>query len=214
MTTTDVIYLVKEMAICQYVMIIHSPHLCSLPGFRAPHADVEPAGIRCRQVVSDEDFEKWASEDQGDDTNPAEGREAQLRLPWQAAKPTTGHEGKHQSWDKQADEEPINGQNDDLEAYMVDDLQQYLIEALGQQAEVDAGKEEEFLVVALEEDDDGTVHLQTETVDGKKLKLDGGDKEQLWKAVREFLESKAASKAGRVDADEDDTDKNRVKDEL
>jgi protein OS-9 len=56
MTTTDIIYMVKELAICSYVLILHSPHLCSLPGFRAEHKAVEPAPIRCRQVISDEEF--------------------------------------------------------------------------------------------------------------------------------------------------------------
>jgi protein OS-9 len=42
-------------------MIIHSPHLCGLPGFRADHSDVEMAKIRCREVISDSDFEKWVS---------------------------------------------------------------------------------------------------------------------------------------------------------
>ena len=41
MTTNDQIYLVKELAICQYVLIIHSPHLCSLPGFKVEEVDVD-----------------------------------------------------------------------------------------------------------------------------------------------------------------------------
>ncbi|WVQ83188.1 hypothetical protein IAT38_005327 [Cryptococcus sp. DSM 104549] len=62
MTTVDMIYMVKELATCQYVVIIHSPHLCGLPGFKAGGADVEMAGIKCRQVVSDEDWESWEAE--------------------------------------------------------------------------------------------------------------------------------------------------------
>lgn len=65
MTTNDMIYMVKEMAICQYVIIIHSPHLCSLPGFKADlKLDVQPAPIRCRQVLRDDDFERWANGDE------------------------------------------------------------------------------------------------------------------------------------------------------
>ncbi|KAK8847521.1 hypothetical protein IAR55_005379 [Kwoniella newhampshirensis] len=62
MTTGDMIYMVKELAICQYVVIIHSPHLCGLPGFKAEHAQVEMAPIKCRQVISDEDFDKLERE--------------------------------------------------------------------------------------------------------------------------------------------------------
>lgn len=60
MASADMIYMVKEVRTCQYVMVIHSPHLCSLPGFRPFTAnDVAPAPIRCREVVSDKDFEEW-----------------------------------------------------------------------------------------------------------------------------------------------------------
>lgn len=60
MTGTDMIYMVNEVAICQYVIVIHSPHLCSLPGFRPTTAqDIKPAPVRCREVVSDEEFAEW-----------------------------------------------------------------------------------------------------------------------------------------------------------
>ncbi|BEJ14716.1 hypothetical protein CspHIS471_0404830 [Cutaneotrichosporon sp. HIS471] len=60
MTGTDMIYMVNEVAICQYVMVIHSPHLCSLPGFRpATAADITPAPVRCREIVPDDDFAEW-----------------------------------------------------------------------------------------------------------------------------------------------------------
>lgn len=65
MTSNDIIYMIKEMAICQYVMIIHSPHLCSLPGFKVEHSEIKPAGIRCREVISDEDFERWSEAGSG-----------------------------------------------------------------------------------------------------------------------------------------------------
>lgn len=62
MTATDMIYLVNEVAICSYVMVIHSPHLCSLPGFRPTTAiDIKPAPIRCREVVPDDEFAEWAN---------------------------------------------------------------------------------------------------------------------------------------------------------
>lgn len=216
MTTTDVIYLVKEMAICQYVMIIHSPHLCSLPGFRAPHADVEPAGIRCRQVVSDEDFEKWASSEK-EEANPAESRETQLRLPWQAAKPTGGLEGKQYSWDTQqaADETTTkDSEDDEVEAHLSDELQQYLIQMLEQRTgDAEMEKNEDLLVIELAEDEDGNVHLETETKSGEKVKLEGGN-EELWKAVKDFLIAQDASKGSKDVQSGDDEDEERVRDEL
>lgn len=62
MTSGDMIYMIKEVAICQYVMIIHSPHLCGLPGFKTHDAEVEPANVMCRQVVDDEEWAKWETE--------------------------------------------------------------------------------------------------------------------------------------------------------
>lgn len=62
MTSGDMIYMIKEVAICQYVIIIHSPHLCGLPGFKAHDAEVEPANVMCRQVVDDEEWAKWENE--------------------------------------------------------------------------------------------------------------------------------------------------------
>lgn len=38
-------------------MTIHSPHLCSLPGFHIPTIDDEPARpVKCRQITSDERY--------------------------------------------------------------------------------------------------------------------------------------------------------------
>ncbi|WVQ75899.1 hypothetical protein IAR50_005534 [Cryptococcus sp. DSM 104548] len=65
MTSSDTIYMIKEVAICQYVMIIHSPHLCGLPGFRAREAEVGGAGVMCREVVGDEEWEEWEKERRG-----------------------------------------------------------------------------------------------------------------------------------------------------
>ncbi|OWZ66435.1 hypothetical protein AYX14_05909 [Cryptococcus neoformans] len=62
MTSGDMIYMIKEVAICQYVIIIHSPHLCGLPGFKAHDAEVEAANVMCRQVVGNEEWAKWKNE--------------------------------------------------------------------------------------------------------------------------------------------------------
>lgn len=59
----DSIFMIKEVSLCQYVMVIYTPSLCSLPGFRPQSAlDVEPAGIRCREMMEDDDFEQWNTE--------------------------------------------------------------------------------------------------------------------------------------------------------
>lgn len=77
MTSGDAIYMVKEIDICKYVMVIHSPHLCSLPGFRPQTADdIVPAPIRCREVVDDDEFTRWETE-----PHVFEDEEARLRLP-------------------------------------------------------------------------------------------------------------------------------------
>ncbi|WVR04729.1 hypothetical protein IAU60_001740 [Kwoniella sp. DSM 27419] len=84
MTTGDMIYMIKEISICHYVMIIHSPYLCDLPGFKSRDmAEVESAGIRCRQVVEDHDYLEWEAER---DAKERAGRrvqdEARLGLPF------------------------------------------------------------------------------------------------------------------------------------
>ncbi|WVF69689.1 hypothetical protein IAT40_004468 [Kwoniella sp. CBS 6097] len=63
MTTGDMIYMIKELSICQYVVIIHSPYLCGLPGFKSRDLGaIESAGIQCRQVVEDDEFAEWEKE--------------------------------------------------------------------------------------------------------------------------------------------------------
>ncbi|OCF33859.1 hypothetical protein I316_04571 [Kwoniella heveanensis BCC8398] len=65
MTTGDMIYMIKELSICQYVVIIHSPYLCGLPGFKARDLGaIQPAGIQCRQVVEDGEFDEWEKENE------------------------------------------------------------------------------------------------------------------------------------------------------
>ncbi|WVW78308.1 hypothetical protein I302_100262 [Kwoniella bestiolae CBS 10118] len=67
MTTGDMIYMIKEMSICQYVLIIHSPYLCGLPGFKNHQDHLEkigPAPVRCRQIVEDSDWRAWETENE------------------------------------------------------------------------------------------------------------------------------------------------------
>lgn len=63
LSSGDSIFMIKEVSLCQYVLVIYTPSLCSLPGFRPQSAlDVEPAGIRCRELMEDDEFEKWNTE--------------------------------------------------------------------------------------------------------------------------------------------------------
>lgn len=63
LSSGDSIFMIKEVSLCQYVLVIYTPSLCSLPGFRPQSAlDVEPAGIRCREMMEDDDFEHWNTE--------------------------------------------------------------------------------------------------------------------------------------------------------
>jgi protein OS-9 len=52
-TSTDTILFVKEVRTCSYVLVIHTPRLCSVPGFRSrldAHAHEQ---VRCREIVSE-----------------------------------------------------------------------------------------------------------------------------------------------------------------
>jgi protein OS-9 len=51
MAGPDAILFVKETRTCSYVTVVHTPRLCSLPGFRAPADAEKQAEIRCRQIV-------------------------------------------------------------------------------------------------------------------------------------------------------------------
>lgn len=51
METTDHILLVKETKTCSYVLVIHTPRLCGIPGFKSRRDVKEQATIRCREIV-------------------------------------------------------------------------------------------------------------------------------------------------------------------
>lgn len=51
MVMTDHIYFVKETKTCSYVLVVHTPRLCSEPGFKSRRDTVEDSQIRCREVV-------------------------------------------------------------------------------------------------------------------------------------------------------------------
>jgi hypothetical protein len=52
MTMTDQIVLVKETKTCSYVLIIHTPRLCTEPGFKSRAQVRDEALIRCREIVT------------------------------------------------------------------------------------------------------------------------------------------------------------------
>jgi protein OS-9 len=210
MTTTDSIYLIKETSICNYVMIIHSPHLCGLPGFRADHSDVEMAKIRCREVISDSDFEKWVSGEEvvmpfltigkglgdvevvdgGDKSGLGEGSEG--RLEGMAAE--------------------ANGDNGVYEEIQMEDGVSItgLKDALSQLLEGGAveGEEGEVMLITLDEGDEQVI-LQTDIIGGEgDAGGNGIDKETILKLVKEYLRKKDKPKRS------DDEEKKAERDEL
>ena len=173
MTTSDMIYMVKEMAICQYVLIVHSPHLCSLPGFKAENVDVDAAGIRCREVVSDNDWEKWKA-----------GGTETLRLP--LARPAV---------EAPAVENAVMVQ--EVEDDVLRDVLQRALEGIGRKAE-DGEARDDVMIVSWEQGEDGeTLLLDADMLipgggEGgeKREKIGGTEREMILKVVREYLEKK------------------------
>jgi protein OS-9 len=51
MTMTDTILFVKEAKTCSYILVIHTPRLCSEPGFKSRLESRDEALIRCREIV-------------------------------------------------------------------------------------------------------------------------------------------------------------------
>ncbi|KAA1474921.1 hypothetical protein DENSPDRAFT_841598 [Dentipellis sp. KUC8613] len=51
MTMTDTIMFIKETRTCHYVLVIYTPRLCGVPGFKSQIDQREEALVRCRQVV-------------------------------------------------------------------------------------------------------------------------------------------------------------------
>ncbi|GAB1517186.1 Protein OS-9 [Rhizoctonia solani] len=51
------IMFVKEVSVCNYLIVIHTPRICSEPGFKSQRDSVKAAPIRCRQVVPESTVE-------------------------------------------------------------------------------------------------------------------------------------------------------------
>lgn len=70
---TDHIALLRETSICEYLVVIHTPSLCSEPlfldgGGRKSLNGVDDSGvIECRPVLTDEEFEKWKAQEAAKD---------------------------------------------------------------------------------------------------------------------------------------------------
>jgi protein OS-9 len=210
MTTTDSIYLIKETSICNYIMIIHSPHLCGLPGFRADHSDVEMAKVRCREVISDDDFEKWMKGEEvvmpfltiGKGLEPVMG---------EGDKSINQEEGKYEEMQME-EGVTINGLKDALNQLLGSD---------GIKGD-NQGDEGEVMLITLEEDGDEPIVLQADIIGGEGEGGDGMDRETIMKLVKEYLRKKDKPKRkatvdGDGNGDEDsknDEDIHKVREEL
>ena len=223
MTGTDTIYLVKEMAICQYVVIIHSPHLCGLPGFRAPHADVEPAGIRCRQVIPDEDFEKWITsrtghEQSGDLSSPwktiRQPVTDKVRFAWDemSVDEVTEKQTKGASEHQTSVEAEVNlGDPLDWGAVKEKELQDFLEEWLSPQAARGHADGDDVIFLAVEQDEEGNILLEPGVLGGEGQNgMDLEAQAKLMRALKDFLKTKALDKG--VDDNGEEVDQEIVAD--
>ncbi|QRW00154.1 glucosidase II beta subunit-like protein [Ceratobasidium sp. AG-Ba] len=52
MSSVDHIVFVKEVSVCNYLIVIHTPRICSEPGFKSQRDSVKAAPVRCREIVS------------------------------------------------------------------------------------------------------------------------------------------------------------------
>ncbi|CAE6439684.1 unnamed protein product [Rhizoctonia solani] len=51
------IMFVKEVSVCNYLIVIHTPRICSEPGFKSQRDSVKAAPIRCRHIVPEDTVE-------------------------------------------------------------------------------------------------------------------------------------------------------------
>ena len=217
MTTTDSIYLIKETSICNYVMIIHSPHLCGLPGFRADHSDVEMAKVRCREVISDDDFERWVGGEEvvmpfltiGKGIDVIEGQTGtDGQSDGLGERRVEGNDELHKKADDWIDGNIELQMEDGVTiTNLKDALSQLLSESAGGGGE---GEEGELMLITLEEDGDEPIVLQADLIGGEgNERSEGGvDKETVLKFVKEYLRKKDKPKRN------EDDDREEKRDEL
>lgn len=96
--SSDRIFLIRETAICEYIMVIHTPRLCGVPIFAGSSSSDESAGsgtkkkavsvIDCRPIVKDDylTIPSTATESERGDWNIAE-QEKQSTVVHQAGEP-------------------------------------------------------------------------------------------------------------------------------
>jgi len=202
MTTTDSIYLIKETSTCNYVMIIHSPHLCGLPGFRADHSDVEMAKVRCREVISDDDFEKWIKGEEVVMPFLTIGKGLELVL------------DEEDSADRQVVEHYEEMQME--EGVTIDGLKDALSQLLGSEGikGETQGDEGEVMLITLEEDGDEPIVLQADIIGGEGEGGHGMDRETIMKFVKEYLKKKDKPKRKGTVVDGEGDDESKTDDEV
>ena len=87
-TIGDRISMIKEVATCQYLMVIHTPRLCNEAAFLPPQVS-KPNIIACREVIAKEEEEDWKKgkaaqaayeifKTEQEDAPPAEGQPRKL----------------------------------------------------------------------------------------------------------------------------------------
>jgi len=196
--------MIKELAICSYVLIIHTPRLCGIPGFRNLEKEVESAGIRCRRVVGDDELDEWVEKGKRENERLRTKKTELLGVTDGLAEfEKTGFEGIEEGRTHVQILEGI-GQGD-LKAVL-----EQAMAALGKprrnvagetESEEDdqgdsQGREEgaeEVFVVSWEDGEDGAVLLNADVLGGGDQEggqLNGDEKEAILRVVREFLEGR------------------------
>ena len=135
MTMTDTILFVKETQTCRYVLYIATPRLCGEPGFRSRLDAREEAYIRCREVVSPDEY-AHADRSLPETEQPFSMPRRTSIKPVIAAAPADGTKGQ----------ESLSGNKDALRAALERMLKQgklktgeVLVETVGEGDEADVG---------------------------------------------------------------------------
>lgn len=188
-------------------MIIHSPHLCGLPGFRADHSDVEMAKVRCREVISDNDFERWVGGEEvvmpfltiGKGLGEVEIDAGQAGLDEGQADSGggAGNGGMTETGARGLFEE-IQMEDGVTITGLQDALSQLLEGGAGAE-----GEEGEVMLITLEDGDEPIV-LQTDIIGAEGQQMEGVDKETILKLVREYLKKKDKPKRDEGKAERDE----------
>ena len=208
MTSGDTIYMIKELAICQYVLVVHSPHLCSLPGFSAEvEARVEPALVRCREVLPDDEFRNWESARQAPpvpvgaiegeevESTPDETDSERSRMIPRGfehkPQPLPAHNPNDKPVLQKLHLGAIEKPSRDLDAFVKQALQALGLAgaAPGEEGADGNELEENVMVLQMEEDEDGTMWVDAEVLvgeDGTEL-LSPEEKDSLVKIIAEQL---------------------------